>query len=764
MFLAVIRNRLGVTVNSYNYFVLHRRDFQPTVFNNLESHIREVLVVVLEGLRLQVHLVGACIGTESLSRANELEIIFRVQRIAGAYHFVACHGVFLAVIRNRLGITLNPYNYFVLHRRDFQLAVLSFHIELCRHIVVISILHHCSAGYLCGVFISIDALGFCIQAGKRVLHILVPDLDRELAVGIAVDRNAGNRLFAAIVLECSTVGLNSDLVPFISFKASHSQSAFGLGDLVVVSLRVILQLVVECVCTVANHSLAAGKFVGCAFAFYPTSFCFKSDFTVRQSGAIVLLAQIGRLQDDRPFGYIQGVCCGCRFVVGLGCLYFYGLGAHIFDSRSGRCPIASSNNLVLDRCAFRYIDLCSVSLAVIYTVVTLNCHCHGCRIDRQRAVRSVRNNVLLGYINGANRFFLEGGRICASVDAGGANGDITEVCRVVLDSSVYSFNSADGLFSAIVGCHSAIGCEFYILVIVENDFIGSGSNGDRFFLCTIDRSVARDSCNNNFLGYFFTIGFVGNDLIIMNLLSRTIPIVMHRVAQVRALCPCAGESHILGRHGKLAVSYSQTLGFFDCPAGEGIAVQRGSSCHSHLIITGCLLATRGRRCICRDFAIIPILNLKLALLPLGHQNHIAIRHFDCAVQHIDGVGSLQFPAGEGIAISGRLRLLYGVGIALVQRVVHDRIRRTRPIASIRLICHRMGSSILGIVISVSCHRLARLSEVNMSHFGTRFFLPTNKFVLYSAHRLECRERCCRYTIQIRRMGCAFAVDNITFSA
>ena len=258
-----------------------------------------------------------------------------------------------------------------------------------------------------------------------------------------------------------------------------------------------------------------------------------------------------------------------------------------------------------------------MSIAVIYTVVTLNCHCHGCRIDRQRAVIGSRNNVLFGCINGANRSFREDGMICASVDALDANGDITEVCRVSIDCSVYSVNAADGLFSAIVGFCVTLGGELYILVIVESDFIGSGSNVDRFFLCAIDRSVARVNCNNNFLGYFLTIGFVGNDLILMNLLSRTIPIVMHRVAQVRALFPCAGESHILGRHGKLAVSYSQALGFFDCPAGEGIAVQRGSSCHSHLIIIGCLLAAGNRRCICRGFAIILILNLKFALLPLS---------------------------------------------------------------------------------------------------------------------------------------------------
>ena len=230
--------------------------------------------------------------------------------------------------------------------------------------------------------------------------------------------------------------------------------------------------------------------------------------------------------------------------------------------------------------------------------------------DRQLAGLGTRNNVLSGCIKGANRSFREVSRIGVSVGAGGANSDCTEVC---------AFRSAgeagNTLFCAIVGFRFTVGGELYILVIVESDFIGSDSNVDLFFLFAIDRSVARVNCNNNFLGYFLTIGFVGNDLILMNLLSRTIPIVMHRVAQVIALCPCAGEGHILGRHGKLAVLVY--LYIAACPAGEGIAIHRGLSLYRHFRVIGCHSATGKRRCICRGFAIILILNLKFALLPLS---------------------------------------------------------------------------------------------------------------------------------------------------
>ena len=764
--------------------------------------------------------------------------------------------MFLAVIRNRLGITVNPYNYFVLHRRDRQLAVLSVHNELCRHIVASSIQNLCRAGHLCGVLTSIGALDFSTQAGNGVCHFRTIDILLECG-GL----KAGNRLFGAIIGFLSIVGLNSDLVLILFSTVSHSQSAFCLGDGVVVSIRAIVQRVGEGILALAHLGQSAGNIVGCAFALCKTVATY-SDFMLRQRSTIVHLVGTCRCQGDSTLvdrqlavlsfhielcrhivaSSIQNLCraghlCGvltsigaldfstqagngvCHFrtidillecgglkagnrlfgaiigflsIVGLNSDLVLILFSTVSHSQSAFClgdGVVVSIRAIVQRvgegilalahlgqsagnivgCAFAlckafatYSDFLFRQRSTIVHLISIRrCQGDAALGDRQSAVLSFRNNVVVigtdftNKLVGIVKCYLVGTGICA----GAAGGNACERCRIFTCRITRNFFR---LAIIDIGLFVTVGGKRDILVVVEdNDII---TRTDRAGLSMI---VSRfDGIAFNLLGRY-RIGCCAKGHVSFTL-ERVkyciAPAIFNPVAQVRALFPCAGESHILGRHGKLAVSYSQALGFFDCPAGEGIAVQRGSSFHNHLIITGCLLATRGRRCIFRDFASILILNLKLALLPLGHQNHIAIRHFDCAVQRIDGVGSLQFPAGEGIAISGRLRLLYGVGIALVQRVVHDRIRRTRPIASIRLICHRMGSSILGIVISVSCHRLARLSEVNMSHFGTRFFLPTNKFVLYFAHRLECRERCCRYTIQIRRMGCAFAVDNITFSA
>ena len=103
----------------------------------------------------------------------------------------------------------------------------------------------------------------------------------------------------------------------------HCQSAELGSDVVVLSLGTRIQRVGERVIAAANHCLAAGEGVGCAFAFCPTGFRLKSGSAVDQRRAVIRLAQIGRLQrhialGDRQRTVHRGILIGRAFRAGDG--------------------------------------------------------------------------------------------------------------------------------------------------------------------------------------------------------------------------------------------------------------------------------------------------------------------------------------------------------------------------------------------------------------------------------------------------------------
>ena len=795
MFLAVIRNRLGITVNPYNYFVLHRRDRQSaelsfhselcrhivlgiilhhcrtgyrcgvltsigalgfssqarnsvllTIDSELIGHKAcDLLFPAIVGLRaavggdsdLVLFIFSTILHSQSAFGLGDLVVVSLcalIQRVAefvctaanqslAAGEFVGCAFAFYPTsfcFKSSFAVRQSGAIVLLVQigrlqgdsaLSDRQSAELSFHSELCRHIVLGIILHHCRTGYRCGVLTSIGALGFSSQARNSVLLTI----DSEL-----IGHKACDLLFPAIVGLRAAVGGDSDLVLFIFSTILHSQSAFGLGDLVVVSLCALIQRVAEFVCTAANQSLAAGEFVGCAFAFYPTSFCFKSSFAVRQSGAIVLLVQIGRLQGDSALSDRQlavlsfhiELCCHivassilhhCNAGYRCGVLTSIGALGFSTQTRNGvlltidselighkacdllflaivglRAALGGDSDLVLfstvghSQSAFGLGDGVVVSIRAIVQRIA-ECVCTaanhslaagegvGCAFaicptsfcfkggftvdqsstivflaqisrlqgdsalsDRQLAVIGSRYNVLFGRINGANCFsgtvgsIREVSRICASVGAGGVNGDCTEVC---------AFRSAgeagNTLWCAIVGFRSAVGGERNILVVEECNHIL------RYVFINDDRLGFSAHRRVAFNGYRLQIFNLFADIRrscsrIMYWRGSAIPVVIHRVGS-GGWDPLCLKGNIVIRHGKLAV--------FDGYAG--------------------------------------------------------------------------FPAIKFVAFSGRI-CLYGVGVAFVH-IVHEGVV-TRPAATIQIISHLMFFHISAVEGDIVRSQLVRAIE------------------------------------------------------
>ena len=150
--------------------------------------------------------------------------------------------------------------------------------------------------------------------------------------------------------------------------------------------------------------------------------------------------------------------------------------------------------------------------------------------------------------------------IGVSVGAGGANIDCTEVC---------AFRSAgeagNTLLCAIVGFRSAIGGEFYILVVVEIDHIlvFIFLNGDRLGF-SAHRRVAINGYRLQIFNLFADIRRSCSR--IMYWRGSAIPVVIHRVGS-GGWDPLCLKGNIAIRHGKLAV-FDGYAGF---PASKFVA-------------------------------------------------------------------------------------------------------------------------------------------------------------------------------------------------
>ena len=89
--------------------------------SHFEGDLGEVGVLVLELFFRQAHVCGARNGLRRFSCSGEVEVSFRIQRVADL-HIVAADFVLAGVVVNRAGVTGDGHNHFV-HRRNRLVAV-----------------------------------------------------------------------------------------------------------------------------------------------------------------------------------------------------------------------------------------------------------------------------------------------------------------------------------------------------------------------------------------------------------------------------------------------------------------------------------------------------------------------------------------------------------------------------------------------------------------------------------------------------------------
>ena len=99
---------------------------RQAAINNLEPHIREILVVVREVCRLQLHVICARVSALHYRAAAKREVAFLVQRVADVGNLVARYGLLGSVIRLGARVLLDRHNHFVRRRRDRQLSRIRF--------------------------------------------------------------------------------------------------------------------------------------------------------------------------------------------------------------------------------------------------------------------------------------------------------------------------------------------------------------------------------------------------------------------------------------------------------------------------------------------------------------------------------------------------------------------------------------------------------------------------------------------------------------
>ena len=197
------------------------------------------------------------------------------------------------------------------------------------------------------------------------------------------------------------------------------------------------------------------------------------------------------------------------------------------------------------------------------------------RGDRQLAVIGNRNNVLSVFVNGANRSFRELRRICASVGAGGANVDCTEVC--VFRSAGEAGNT---LFLTIIGQRVAIGLECDILVVVELDhiFVVVRANGKRLISLAYRSVTANIFRRCHFQGriHLHTLHSFR-----INFFICVVPVALNRVAQVCTQVPLCRKGNIVTGHCERGGGVSRIVVLADIfqaghiPACKGVAGASG---------------------------------------------------------------------------------------------------------------------------------------------------------------------------------------------
>ena len=169
---------------------------------------------------------------------------------------------------------------------DDQGSALGLNGELTRDVVAISVLDHGRPRDVVAVGAGVSLCGVFSVEPRDGVGIA---LDREL-VGL----DALSLVLLAVIGGGRGISLDRNLV--LGVTVGDRQRALGLGDVVVICLGVVLELVAERVGAGADERLGARELVGRALALDKTLLRFEGGLSVREGGAVVRLAQVGGLE------------------------------------------------------------------------------------------------------------------------------------------------------------------------------------------------------------------------------------------------------------------------------------------------------------------------------------------------------------------------------------------------------------------------------------------------------------------------------------
>ena len=307
-----------------------------------------------------------------------------------------------------------------------QLAVDSGHLELGGNVVTGCILDNRRARDEVVVLTSVGTLGI---RGRETL-------DRVFKT-IGNDRRGLEtlgRMNTAVIGGGSRVRFNRDLI--LLCAVGDLKLTVALGDGVVLSLCVAVQLVGEGVGRAAHDRLRAGKGIRGTLACCPTlTGNLDRSGAVNKRDAVVLLGKVGRVESNSTLGNVKLAIHHVKTDIGevlrdsvhkrkARASESHVVGTNIGTYRLGRHVVAQDNLILCDQLAANGLDrkaLDGLHGTVIRFGVRLarnrDNNLTSIRIDEELARICVRNDVLTAFVDGTNRAVLEIGRIRACIRA-----------------------------------------------------------------------------------------------------------------------------------------------------------------------------------------------------------------------------------------------------------------------------------------------------------------------------------------------------------
>ena len=218
-----------------------------------------------------------------------------------------------------------------------------------------------------------------------------------------------------------------------------------------------------------------------------------------------------------------------------------------------------------------YTNRCAVGFAVIGEGAARGgYHDLVCAVGNLQLTGVCRSNyVELTGINRTHSALGEFDKILVRICLGSGCGDTLEGHTIGCSGI-----ATDGLLCAVVGECVRVGLKGHILIIIECNHILARIRSDGNLLGTgTDGCIAVEILG----GLNIRLGIEGSSIHSLGVQLSIAPHILDSIAQITSDRPAASESHIVGRHSELAVCHSGIIG---SPPGEGISIQRGSSCNT----------------------------------------------------------------------------------------------------------------------------------------------------------------------------------------